>query len=96
MKDTLYNKERHKKILDIIHEQSSVSVNYLSDFFQVSTTTIRSDLTKLESEGELTRTHGGAILNPTGRREPLMNERFNEDQKQRIAAKAIELIMTFF
>jgi DeoR/GlpR family transcriptional regulator of sugar metabolism len=38
-------------------------VSKLSEKFNVSEETIRRDLDKLESDGVLTRTHGGAILN---------------------------------
>lgn len=93
MKDTtLFNKERHQKILDIMHRDGSVNVNTLAEYFRVTPATIRADLSRLESEGALTRTHGGAIANIPSRREPKIHERHNEDKKNRIAEKTVEMI----
>lgn len=93
MKDTtLFNKERRQKILDIMHRDGSVNVNSLSALFHVTAATIRADLARLEAEGALVRTHGGAISNLPKRREPRIHERHNEDKKKRIAEKAVELV----
>lgn len=59
----MYSQERKTKIIDLLGAQSSVSVSILSDMLHTSKETIRRDLKELESEGILTRTHGGAILN---------------------------------
>jgi len=45
-----------------LQRQGRVSVSELSARFDVSAVTIRTDLSELERRGELTRTHGGAIL----------------------------------
>lgn len=93
MKDaTLFNKERQQKIIELLHREGSVSVNQLAVLFHVTTATIRADLSRLEAERELTRTHGGAITYVSSYRELKMNERHNEEQKQRIAAKAATLV----
>lgn len=93
MKDaTLFNIERHQKILDIMHRDGSVNVNSLASFFQVTPATIRADLSRLEAQGSLVRTHGGAIANVTNRREPRINERHNEEKKSRISEKAVEYV----
>lgn len=93
MKDSiLFNKERRQKILDIIHRGGSVNVNDLAAYFHVTPATIRADLSHLEAEGALVRTHGGAIANIPNRREPRINERYNEEKKNRIADKAVELV----
>ena len=93
MKDaTLFNKERHQKILELLHRDGSVNVNSLAELFHVTPATIRADLSRLETESALTRTHGGAIANNSAHRELRINERHNEDQKQRIAARAVELV----
>ena len=93
MKDTtLFNIERHQKILDIMHRDGSVNVNSLASFFQVTPATIRADLTRLEAQGALVRTHGGAIANVVNRREPRINERHNEEKKSRISEKAVEYV----
>lgn len=54
--------ERKEIIKQKLQEQRSVSVNQLADEFDVTTETIRRDLSQLEHEGILIKTHGGAIL----------------------------------
>ena len=63
----MYSHERKAKIIDLLKSQSSVSVNILADMLHTSKETIRRDLKELESEGLLTRTHGGAITNGNSR-----------------------------
>lgn len=53
--------ERHKLILDILQMQGGVSVADLADRVKVSEVTIRKDLTFLEKQNKLYRTHGKAI-----------------------------------
>ena len=59
----MFASERRKKICQMLMDYKSVDVSRLSKLFNISTVTIRKDLELLESEGILTRTHGGAILN---------------------------------
>jgi DeoR/GlpR family transcriptional regulator of sugar metabolism len=54
--------ERRKKIMNLIQENKSVLVPELSRQFQVTEETIRRDLERMEKEGLLKRTHGGAVL----------------------------------
>lgn len=88
----LYTAQRRNEILKILREQGSVSVNQLADQFQVSGTTIRLDLTALEKTGAIARTHGGAVLGSIIEREPLIQERKNNEEKERIAQKAVSFI----
>ena len=75
--------ERHKAILDILQVQGSVSVTDLSERLNVSEVTIRKDLTALESQNKLYRTHGRAI--PIS---PYIGDRHvNEKEKQFVAEK---------
>lgn len=90
--DTVYNSERAEKILALIREHNSVSVNYLAEYFNVSGATIRTDLTKLENSGDIIRTHGGAMMKTSIHREQLISERLHAEQKSLIANKALELI----
>lgn len=55
---------RLEQIREILREQKHVNIAFLSRKLGVSDVTIRSDLTTLESEGFLRRTHGGAVLCP--------------------------------
>lgn len=52
--------ERQAKILESLEAKRYISVSELSDKLKVSVVTIRKDLTLLEQEGYLHRTHGGA------------------------------------
>ena len=60
----MFQLERMQKIRQILIAKKSVSVIDLSGIFNVSEITIRRDFEKLEKDGFLQRTHGGAILNP--------------------------------
>lgn len=53
--------ERREAILRLIQERNIVSVPELSQRFRISSSTIRRDLEWLASQGELRRTHGGAV-----------------------------------
>lgn len=52
---------RHAWILDALAETGAVSVADVASQLGVSEMTVRRDLTELEKEGRLARTHGGAI-----------------------------------
>jgi DeoR/GlpR family transcriptional regulator of sugar metabolism len=54
--------ERRKKIMDLLYENQSVAVPDLSRLFNITEETVRRDLAKLEKEGLLRRTYGGAVL----------------------------------
>ncbi|HRD58429.1 MAG TPA: DeoR/GlpR family DNA-binding transcription regulator [Ferruginibacter sp.] len=54
--------ERHKHILDSINKEGKVTVVDLCNHLNVSSVTIRKDLTLLETKNLLHRTHGGATL----------------------------------
>ena len=88
----MYNKERIERIFDILKENGSISVNELSDIFQVSGATIRSDLAKMEKTGLITRTHGGAMMNSSLLRETLLTERVHDDKKRLIAQNALRFV----
>ena len=54
---------RLKLITETVQSNKRVSVTELSKKCNVTEETIRKDLSKLESDGVLTRVHGGAVLN---------------------------------
>ena len=54
--------ERHSLILDLLMQQDSLLVTDLSEQLNVSSVTIRKDLTELEKKKKLYRNHGKAIL----------------------------------
>ena len=95
MTQKIYTEERRGEILRMLAENGSVSVAALSEKYNVSGTTIRIDLTVLESEGLLQRTHGGAVPVSDRRqliREPLISERSRYEEKKRIARAAVSLL----
>ena len=61
----MYNIERKAGIMKILEESGRVEVNGLASYFYASRETIRRDLREMESDGLLTRTHGGAVANLT-------------------------------
>lgn len=92
---TLAQKERLENIKQIIQMDRKITVADLSSEFQVTEETIRRDLTKLESEGIVTRTHGGAVLNSARVIENssfLLREQQHNQEKKIIAKLAYELI----
>ncbi|MCL4266317.1 MAG: substrate-binding domain-containing protein [Anaerolineae bacterium] len=54
--------ERRQNILRLLAEQPGLRVGDMAEMFQVSEGTIRNDLNVLESEGQLRRVRGGAVL----------------------------------
>jgi len=55
--------ERLNRIKEILFKDKRIDVSELSRMFSVTEVTIRRDLDKLEQEGFLIKTYGGAILN---------------------------------
>jgi DeoR/GlpR family transcriptional regulator of sugar metabolism len=85
---------RHKHILEKLNQQKKVEVEMLAKELNVSEMTVRRDLEKLEINGELFRTFGGAIPVQT-----ISNELSYQDkkvknvfQKRFIAEKAVKKI----
>ncbi|HDN2511760.1 MULTISPECIES: DeoR/GlpR family DNA-binding transcription regulator [Providencia] len=54
--------ERHNAIVALIQEHGAMRVNDLAERLQVSRETVRRDLTDLEHQGMVNRSHGGALL----------------------------------
>lgn len=88
--------ERIKIIKNYLIENKQLEVNILSKMLNVSEVTIRRDLEKLENEGFITRTHGGAVLNTgdTNYNESLLPDFTDEESTDYsdIADIAIEMI----
>lgn len=75
--------ERHNFIINHLIQCNSASVNDLAEKLQVSSVTIRKDLSKLEKASKLYRSHGKAILiNPY-----LIDRNLDEKQKLCIEEK---------
>lgn len=86
--------DRRNVILDRIQQTSSVRVTELAQEFCVTEETIRRDLEKLEAEGYITRTYGGAVLvqNNSAELSIDVRETQNPEGKRRIALKVAEMI----
>lgn len=86
--------ERRKLIMDKLYQNQRVTVKELSEEIKVSEATLRTDLTKMEEDGLLKRTHGGAILIDIIDSETNFSsrEKRNKDEKCAIAKKAVELV----
>ena len=76
-------------------KQSSVQVSELAELLNVSSVTIRKDLTELEKNGRLYRSHGKAILiNPfANNRSVNEKESLNAEEKQLIGMEAAQLVV---
>lgn len=90
----MFTEQRRIEILTYLREKKEASVADLAGKFNVSLPTIRADLTFLEENNKLTRTHGGAILNKKIGEYQTISEKkiINTDKKIMIAKKAIELV----
>lgn len=90
----MFAEQRRLKIMELLQEDGSARVSYLSEVFEVSEPTIRQDLEKLDAEGHIVREHGGAFLKSVPRQVgslSLYNQE-NMDKKIRIGKKAVEFI----
>lgn len=87
--------ERLEVIIDEVQTNGSVNVIDLSNRLGCSEVTIRSDIRKLDEQGVLKKTYGGAVKIEKGLSvEFVPGECFlNSDKKYRIAKKAFEYIV---
>lgn len=90
----LFPERRRERILTHLSTHDRSSVSELSQMLGVSEVTVRKDLDQLESQGVLTRFHGGAVVSGRGRLELYFAEREQEhlEEKRRIAHAAAALI----
>jgi DeoR/GlpR family transcriptional regulator of sugar metabolism len=86
--------ERHREILALLSEKGSARVTELAQRFEVTEETIRRDLDKLEADGQLARSHGGAVAVQSSERESphWQREFLNPKEKEAIAREAVKLI----
>ncbi len=86
--------ERRQRIFEMVEASGVASVRDLAQRFEVSGITVMRDLQELEAQGLIRRVHGGAISVRGASYEPPFSARENDNAaaKQRIAAKALEMI----
>ncbi len=79
--------ERRNEILEKLQKEKRVVVGELSKIYGVSEETIRRDLEKLENDGYVVKSYGGAVLNENTSTDMPFNVRKNTNVigKQRIA-----------
>lgn len=80
--------------MSLLQQNGSISVTQLSELFKVSEVTIRKDLSYLEQQKKLYRTHGSAILISPYISDRHVNEKEKKNvaEKRAIGAAAAELI----
>ncbi len=85
---------RQREIYLLALKEGSVEVADLARRFDVTTETIRRDLSDLQDRKRLRRVHGGAVPYERLHHEPMVEARgaLNSQQKQRIAREAITLL----
>ena len=86
--------DRHNAILEQLFKADSVLVSDLAELLEVSSVTIRKDLTDLEKAGKLYRSHGKAIaINPfTSNRSVNEKEKLFPEEKYSIGTEAAKFI----
>jgi len=84
--------DRHDAIVRLLHKNGEVKIAELQNLFSVTGMTLRRDLEKLEQQGALKRTYGGAILAAS---EVALPERATVHirEKERIGQAAAKLVM---
>lgn len=88
-------KDRLDHLRGIVKTEKKVKVTELSQRFDVTEETIRRDLERLELEGLITRTHGGAVLkveNMFDRLGYTHRSRTNVEEKKKIAQIVASII----
>jgi DeoR family fructose operon transcriptional repressor len=89
----MYAEERQQAIARLVSQRGRMSVNQLAREYDVTTETVRRDLSTLERMGLVRRVHGGVVppsslsLIEAGLRE---RDQVNTDSKERIARAALD------
>jgi DeoR/GlpR family transcriptional regulator of sugar metabolism len=86
--------ERRNEILEKLQQEKRVIVSELSAHYGVSEETIRRDLEKMERDGYITKSYGGAVFNENTNIELPFNIRKNTNivGKQRIASLLTDIV----
>src|SRR6478609_7235750 len=95
MNAPLSGPQRQARLLDQVRAHHFVDVQALTELFGVSVATIRRDLSELETQGLLRRTHGGALFVDQVTRDQANRDRTanNVEAKRRIAQAAADLVV---
>ncbi len=90
----MYGNEREKEIMSLLARNNYATVEYLAKEIHISQSSIRRDLKRLELQGLITRSYGGAeIKESVNRQIPFyLRSHKNTKEKNAVAAKAAALI----
>ncbi|MGZ4446485.1 MAG: DeoR/GlpR family DNA-binding transcription regulator [Nocardioides sp.] len=91
----MYAEERQQAMAQLVAEHGRLSVNVLAEQYDVTTETVRRDLSALERMGLVRRVHGGAVpAHSLAAIESGLGERDQSHtrEKERIARAALELL----
>jgi DeoR family transcriptional regulator of aga operon len=91
----MLNEERRREILQLLSRDGRVLVKELSARFRTSQITVRKDLEILQGRGLVHRTHGGALIPPSGALNDLSvqeKEKLHRIEKIRIAQAAVRTV----
>lgn len=86
--------KRTEKILELLQQKKTVTIQEFSESLGVSDSTIRRDLIALEENGRLRRIHGGAttVTNLGKEQKMIQKEAINQDAKKTVAAYAASFV----
>ncbi|MCZ8518359.1 MULTISPECIES: DeoR/GlpR family DNA-binding transcription regulator [Paenibacillus] len=90
----MYQEERLLAILQHMQHHHRISVEDICELFQVSRDTARRDIVKLEEQGQILRTRGGALLPTLNKDVPRFDDRLHSEKevKEEIGRTAASLI----
>lgn len=80
---------RRQAIVEMLRAAGSVTVADIEARFGISSMTARRDLTELERQGTLRRTHGGAVLPSISGHEDSFGQRVERDTDAKVALAAV-------
>lgn len=94
MRNNVISQNRQNQIMGKLETEGEVSVNELSEEFNVTPITIRRDLNVLSNKGLLARIHGGAVLAKKLKNEALFAEKGHQhvSEKEKIGKIAAGMI----
>lgn len=89
----MFAEERQRHIFEHIRKNRRATLTELCEKFSVSPATMRNDLDEIQKQGNIKRTHGGAILVTKTSYEPLRSDRIeHREAKTAIAGRAAEMV----
>jgi len=88
----MYQKERTNQILHILKNVHYTTVNYLVEQLHYSPATIRRDLTLLQKQGLVKRSHGGVELNNESDTPFIFRQHSMKSEKSKMAEAAAKLV----